>query len=206
MPLRVCRIHSEAELAPYQDSLSRLLKTHRAILLDDAQRSGNGTQDTALLFANTASAIPCLWLLVDNENRVWAAGALTDVQPNRHAFLHGVSDPGLAIKTGITQTFLTLAKTAFEELHLQKIKAEFEANNRGAKGFCLRLGFNREAVFRQDIEVNGQCCDVLVYALSRQKFQADLPITGQPVCLSSRSQPDTDHPTHHETDHQQERS
>lgn len=171
MNFQVRRIHSIEDAKPYQDSLFELLKTHRHILLDDAQRSDNQQQDSQLLAKNTLSAIPYLWLLVDDSNRVWAAGALTDIQPDRHAFLHGISDFALPEKVGITKTFLALAKAAFEELRLLKIKAEFEADNRGAKGFCLRLGFQREALFHHDIRVNGQLRDVLVYTLSAEKFR-----------------------------------
>lgn len=174
MNVQVRRIQSLEAAKPYQASLFKLLETHRHILLDDAQRTGDGQRDSRLLVENTLNTIPYLWLLIDDFNRVWAAGALTDIQANRHAFLHGISDGALPEKAGITKTFLTLAKVAFEELGLLKIKAEFEADNRGAKGFCLRLGFQKEASFHQDICVNGQLRDVVIYTLPAEKLRTRL--------------------------------
>lgn len=174
MNFQVRRIQSIEDAKPYQDSLFRLLETHRHILLDDGQRSGDWQQDSQLLVENTLSAMPYLWLLIDETDRVWAAGALTDIQANRHAFLHGVSDCALPEKAWITKTFWTLAKVAFEELGLLKIKAEFEADNRGAKGFCLRLGFQKEAMFHHDILVNGELRDVLIYTLPAERFRTRL--------------------------------
>jgi hypothetical protein len=171
MNFQVRRIQSLEDAKPYQESLFRLLETHRHILLDDAQRSDNPQQDSRFLVENTLSAIPYLWLLIDEANRVWAAGALTDIQPNRHAFLHGISDSVLPEKAWITKTFWRLAKVAFEELKLLKIKAEFEADNRGAKGFCLRLGFQKEALFQHDILVNGELRDVFIYTFPAEKLR-----------------------------------
>lgn len=177
MTLRVLQIQSEKTLIPYRASLFALLKLHWVTLLDDGQQAtpqrlmNNPDTAAALLLENTLSAMPYLWLLVDENNRVWAAGALTDIQPGRHGFLHGVSDPDLNPKWGITQTFLALADMAFNELNLLSIKAEFEAHNRGATGFCRRLGFRKVALRERDIRVQGQLYDVALYTLSAERFR-----------------------------------
>lgn len=176
---KVCRIASLEELTPYQASMGDLLKRYRALLLDDASRSGEAERDARLLLENTAACVPWLWVLTDGACQVWAIAALSDIQPGRHAFLHGASHPALKRHSGrgggdIERTLLPVLQAAFQELGLLKLKAEFEADNAGAKGFCLRLGFRREALFKADIQVGGRLRDVAIYSLSAQRYRENL--------------------------------
>jgi hypothetical protein len=175
---RVFRISSMEEWAAYQPTIGALLKTYRSILLDDASRTKNPDADTCFLMENTAACIPWLWVLADCAGDVWAIAALTDVQPGRHAFLHGVTHPDLRKSADacrdIERTLFPVLKAAFGPLALLKLKAEFEVDNAGAKGFCLRLGFQREALFKADIKQDGRLRDVAIYSLSAHSYQSVL--------------------------------
>jgi RimJ/RimL family protein N-acetyltransferase len=59
-------------------------------------------------------------------------------------------------------------------LALLKLKAEFEAHNAGAKGFCLRLGFQREALFKADVKLDGHLRDVAIYSLTAHRYHSVL--------------------------------
>lgn len=172
MTLRCVRqIQTPLDLTPYHSSLLALLKTHHSILLDDVQRTGNVELDAQFLLGNIADYTPWVWLLTDASATVWGIAALSDIQPGRHAFVHGVSHPALSESADIDRTVFLLTQTAFETLNLLKLKAEFEVNNSGAKGFCLRLGFRREALFKADVQINGQDQDVAIYSLTAEVYR-----------------------------------
>ncbi len=174
--LRVIRIQTLDALHPYRESLENLLGRYESTLLDDAHRSGNDQQDRATMLENTISCCPWLWLLIDSDalpaiDPVVGYACLSDVEPGRHAFLHGVSEPAVRRTSGPDRTILALLETAFNALDLLKVKAEYESNNLGAKGFCRRFGFRREALFEADIWVNGQLQDVCVSVLTATEYR-----------------------------------
>lgn len=185
MALRhVRQIQTPSDLTPYHPGLLALLKTHCSVLLDDVQRTGNMEQDARFLLENIAGYAPWVCLLTDANATVWGVAALSDIQPGRHAFLHGVSHPGLRESADIDRTVFPLTQAAFETLNLLKLKAEFEANNAGAKGFCLRLGFRREALFKADVQINGQRRDVALYSLPVEIYRH----TTRPILLRRSQQ------------------
>ncbi|MDX2083830.1 MAG: GNAT family protein [Candidatus Melainabacteria bacterium] len=168
--LRVVRIVDAEALCFYQRGLASLFTHFNAQLWDEA------CQLQALLqsddrpveqqwFGNVAQCVPYLWLAVDPWHQVWAAASLTDCVVGRHAYLHGISHPSLRRHPAVTETAMAAIDTAYEALGVLKVKAEFEANNIGATGFCRRFGFVREAMFEQDNRVQGQLCAVVVYSL-----------------------------------------
>ncbi|WP_303673613.1 GNAT family N-acetyltransferase [Vampirovibrio chlorellavorus] len=167
----VCQLTTPEALARHAPGIRHLLRLHRDTLLDDASRSDSLTEDVELLWQNTAACMPWLWVFVQPDGSISAIGALSDIQPGRHAFLHGISHPAFRGAGCVAQTLGPLLQTAFDELALIKVKAEVETHNRGATGFCRRFGFQREALFRQDIAVSGLLRDVAVYSLSATRYR-----------------------------------
>ncbi len=108
----------------------------------------------------------------NNKNRVYGMACLSDITPGRHAFVHGVSHPGIRRHPAVSALGKLVLNVAFNELNVRKVKAEIEANNQGAIGYCRRMGFVREAHFKQDNRIAGQWQDVLVYSLFAEQFQA----------------------------------
>lgn len=172
--IAILQVRDPETLLRYQTGITALLENHQAALADDFT-------DPAHLWPNTASCLPLLWLAADGRGQVLALAALSDVIPGRHAFLHGATLPRMPQRYGtfrrrdwlrLTDTVADLAiRYAFEHLEVMKVKAEFDAINRGAKGFCLRRGFRQEARLVEDTRLQGQACDVLLYTLTRQQFQ-----------------------------------
>ncbi len=167
----VYQLTTPEALAHHAPGIRHLLRLHRDTLLDDATRCGSLNEDLEHLWQNTAACLPWLWVFVQPDGVISAIGALSDLQPGRHAFLHGVSHPAFRGAGCVVQTLRPLLQTAFEELALIKVKAELETHNRGAMGFCRRFGFQREALFRQDIAVGGLLRDVAVYTLSAERYR-----------------------------------
>lgn len=166
------QLKTQADFERYEVAISGLLAQHQQVLLDDANRSGDPALDLARLVENTRSCLPWIWLWPEPDGRLLALGALSDIQPGRHAFLHGVSEKGPNTPQIVQKTVLPLLQAAFEALRLLKVKAEFEADNYGALGFCRRLGFRREARFQRDICIQGVLKDVLFYSLDAERFHA----------------------------------
>ncbi|WP_373531122.1 hypothetical protein [Vampirovibrio sp.] len=173
--LRVCHVSSLQEWAVYQPGIEALLQTHHPILLDDYRQSGNLQQDIHFLSENTAACLPWLWVLADETDQVWAIIALSDIQPGRHAFLHGATHSHFRenkeARSAVERLLLPIFQAAFGPLALLKLKAEFELDNAGAKGFCLRWGFQREALFKADIKLGGCLRDVAIYSVSANRYQ-----------------------------------
>lgn len=159
--LRICQIETLDQFERYRQGLDALLRLHQAVLLDDFSGA-----DPSVLVRNTATYRPWLWVLVDEADAVYGLACLTDVIPGRHAFVHGVSHPGIRRHPGVDVLGRLVLAVAFERLGVAKVKAEIEAHNRGALGYCRRLGFRREAHFRCDNRLQGRWQDVYVYTLN----------------------------------------
>jgi|GEM_PF-3135009 len=177
---QIRQLETPEQFEPLQPGIRELLGFYQDILADDfcdvaAENANHPNQRLEQLTTNTRSCMPWLWIITDQAGRVLAIAALGQVTPGRHAYLHGVAHPLLltqrccspALINQLANRVLTLG---FETLGLIKIKAEFEADNRGALGFCRRMGFTREAHFRQDNRVGGLLKDVVVYSLFAERF------------------------------------
>lgn len=158
-PLRIDRVYTRQQFEAIRSQLSALVAVHQYALTDDFVPS------LSMLVDNLATTIPLLWVARDVAGRLWTGASLNEVIPGRHAFLHGISHPEIRRHPAIGLTALAALETAFEELGVMKVKAEFDADNKGAKGFCLRYGFEREAYFREDTRSGGQPKDVTVWSL-----------------------------------------
>lgn len=162
---QIIRIENEGMFRRYEAGIRKLLFIYKDILLDDFC-----DPNPECLIENTATYLPWLWLAVNQDDEVFALCCLTDVIPGRHVFIHGVSHPKIRRHPVITEISKNAIRLAFEHLGVHKVKAEIEASNLGARGFCLRMGFVPEGRFHQDNRVGGQWEDVLVYSLFREKF------------------------------------
>jgi hypothetical protein len=167
--LKVFRVQSQNDFQLYELGIMALLKRFQSVLLDDF--TAGGVQH---LVDNTRGYCPWLWLLVSADPepsaRVYGLIALSDIIPGRHAFVHGVSHPEIRKHPAIHQLAREVLSVAFHDLKVHKVKAEIEADNLGAKGFCRRMGFTCEAQFRQDNKLGGQWRDVLIYSLLAEQF------------------------------------
>ncbi len=160
----VVRVADQATFQRYQSGIQAVLSHYEAVLTDDFS-------NPRLLLQNTATYIPFLWLSTDAHDNVCGLAALADILPGQYAYLHGVSYPVLRHTHAINDVVQAAFDVAFKPpLSLVKIKAEFDADNRGAKGFCLRMGFVKEAHFKRDTRVNGEPRDVAVYSLFAEDF------------------------------------
>ena len=170
LPLRQIAINSAAEFERYKPGIQALLTIYQTVLLDDFCNP-----HPTHLVDNVGTYIPWLWILADPNGRIDAVAGLSDIIPGRHAYLHGVSHPDTRKHPAVRALGEWVLQVAFAALGVHKVKAEIEANNPGAKGFCRRMGFIREAHFRRDNRVNGQWQDVLVYSLFAEQWRSRRP-------------------------------
>ena len=183
LKLRILQIESLEQFQLFSEGIAALLNIYQSRLRDDF--SPNTLQ---YFVQNTQTYIPWLWVLTDDadtysekrmtkttEFNVYAIACLSDISPGRHAYMHGASHPAIRRHPTITELGCWILNVAFHQLKVRKVKAEIEASNLGAKGFCRRMGFTREAHFQQDIRINGKWEDILVYSLTAEKFQIPFP-------------------------------
>lgn len=191
--LRIEHLINPEQFETHRSGIQQLLALYSGILMDDfSQPSSDETEPNSavveLLSDNTQSCLPRVWIITDEQRHVAAIATLSHVIPGRHAFIHGVTHPAIRKQPIITHLAHQIFHYGFGTLGLLKIKAEFEADNRGATGFCRRLGFVREALFRQDNSVDGKLRDVAIYSLFSERFYAVSSYIsahkGASICLS----------------------
>jgi RimJ/RimL family protein N-acetyltransferase len=178
----------------YAMGLKNLLHSYRHVLLDDSPNTFTGLNNkanssvagqtlTERLFQNTCSLSPWLWVVAchlnpqqgntqqaKNHPAVLAACGLSDVISPCHATLHGVYSPRLRRHPVLSELRATVFEAAFVTLQLNKLKAVFESDNWGAKGFCWQNKFVKEGCLKQEVLINGQYKDVDQYALFASGF------------------------------------
>jgi len=190
---RILQVQSLDQFQQFATGILDLLSLYQSVLRDDFS-----DPNPAQLLRNTSTYAPWLWLLVEDlqephesmdapgtENNtnasiteklmsasptVYGLASLSDIIPGRHAFLHGVAHPGIRRHPAVFGLGELVLRVAFNELKVHKVKAEIEAGNPGAQGYCRRMGFVREAHFKSDNRINGQWQDVLVYSLFAEQF------------------------------------
>ena len=163
--LFILQIQSTEDFARFESSLDHLLQHYQSTLLDDFCDRNPG-----MLVKNTSTYMPWLWIVTDANHQVHGMASLSDIIIGRQAYVHGVSHPRIRKHPIVHQLGALVLQVAFETLKVHKVKAEIEANNRGALGYCRRMGFTREAHFKQDNRLNGQWEDVLIYSLFVEQF------------------------------------
>jgi hypothetical protein len=197
-PFEIRRIQHHQQLVKYAPSLCLLLNQHDGALRDDftssdslyhsrSDRQYAPWRQNALLI-NVRSTIPYLWLAVEGHN-VLAATCLSDETPDWQAKIHGLSvnsHHGVSysnVASGqmsdlkkkrrlavIDHISLAAMNFAFDMLNLHKLTAQFDVDNHGARGYCLRMGFQREARLWAETRRNGQPMDQYRYVLFREDF------------------------------------
>lgn len=155
-------------LANYLPGLWTLVQEWENTLCDD---HGNTLTDLTILSRQLWEQMPYIWVACRWNGQVVAAASLTQVIPGRYAYLHGMRALPWRKHPAIRLLSEHVLHVAFNQLGVRKVKAEFEADNIGAIGFCRLHGFVKEAHFQQDIKVNGTWKDVVVYSLSRSTFE-----------------------------------
>lgn len=161
-PLCIEQIMEPESLYLWLPRLGQLIHPWLTVLQDDTQAP---LRDENILYANLVEQLPYLWITYNRNGEVVAGASLTQVIPHCHAFLHGVRSLRYRKHPALLLLIERIFEEAFSSLGLYKLKAEFEADNRGALGFCRMHGFSKEAHFKEDNLVQGQRKDVVVYSL-----------------------------------------
>jgi hypothetical protein len=197
--LRILQVETVEQFQQFEAGILDLLSTYQSVFLDDFCEPNpmtlvNNTRTYLpwlwLLVEedrpsnphhSNGSAVACSDEALKNcttkncpikitKKTVYGLACLSDVIPGRHAFVHGVSHPKIRRHPAISMLGKHVPDVAFNTLNVHKVKAEIEANNVGAIGYCRRMGFVHEAHFKQDNCIAGQWQDVLVYSLFAERF------------------------------------
>ncbi len=164
-PLQIHQIRHNQKFQQYAAGIRSLVGRYQDTLLDVS--CGESPE---VLVQNLSESLPHVWIISARSADVLGLASLTDEIPGRHAYLHGLSHPCLRHHPVVAKTALKAIWYAFSQLKVLKVKAEFEADNRGAKGFCWRMGFQKVAHLIADNQVGGELKDVTLYALSWDDF------------------------------------
>lgn len=136
-------------------------------------------QSLEMLATNALSHLPYLWLAWEGETLL-AACYFSDVSPGQSATLHGASSPEARRHPIKRQLASQVLATAFgDELQLSEVIAIFDADNRGAKGFCLMAGFRPHPQLNPTPipgiqRADGQPIRQLRWGLSQSSYRAAL--------------------------------
>jgi len=126
------------------------------------------------LLDNLAETVPYFWVgrLVHGtaERSLVTAANLDYITPGHSAHIHGVRHISVRHHPIVAATILTVMETAFTQLQVLQLKAEFNQTNRAVLGFCWQFGFRQLARLPRASMVNGQAVDVLTYTLSAERY------------------------------------
>lgn len=168
----VVQIQTPTQLQRWRPQLETLLSQH-LLALQDA--FGPFTASQAV--TNLANQLPHVWLAVDEMGQAIAAASLSEVQPYCRATVHGVSRydaQGRPVKHPIRQVLVQrVLQYAFQVLRVYRLEARYDADNQGARGFCLRWGFRPEAMLRGAVlKPDGRRLDSAIWCLLRPEWEA----------------------------------
>lgn len=161
------QIEQASALSRWIPALRVLMSPWLSVLQEDAQ---DPLYKEETLYHNLVEQLPHLWIAYNRCGQITVAASLTHVVPGQHAYIHGVRAMAYRKHPAVGQLTQRVFEEAFLTLRLHKLKAEFEADNMGALGFCRLYGFTREAYFREDTLIQGQRKDVVVYTLFQSVY------------------------------------
>lgn len=78
---------------------------------------------------------------------------------------------GHANQGAATEVTARMVQIAFEELGLHRVVLRIAVGNRGSERVAEKLGFTREGVLREELEVHGKWLDHTVYSLLEHEYQ-----------------------------------
>ncbi len=61
---------------------------------------------------------------------------------------------------------------AFDELALHRVVLRIAVGNRGSERIAEKLGFTREGLLRQELQINGQWVDHSIWGLIEEEYRA----------------------------------
>ena len=76
--------------------------------------------------------------------------------------------------TGIaTEVAARMVQVGFEELHMHRIILRIAVGNRGSERVAEKLGFTREGILREELEVHGKWLDHTAYSLLEHEYKSN---------------------------------
>ena len=180
--VQIVQIIDLVQFNALKPAIQKLIAPYRSVLCDDATPVRGAEKQIAHVMENLQTTIPYVWLALEGGSLAHTGVSLTDVVIGETAWLHGVSSNDLtSVSCGYSSTFrrwviaktvLAAMTTAFDVLGCQILHASFAETNRGAKGFCLRMGFKKQGTQYQDFMQDGKHQNSLLYTLSRSHFRS----------------------------------
>lgn len=76
-------------------------------------------------------------------------------------------------RTGVaTEAAARVLEVAFDELALHRVVLRIAVGNRGSERVAEKLGFTREGLLRQELQINGQWVDHSIWGLLESEYRA----------------------------------
>lgn len=76
-------------------------------------------------------------------------------------------------RTGVgTESAARVLAVAFDELALHRVVLRIAVGNRGSERIAEKLGFTREGLLRQELQINGQWVDHSIWGLLEEEYRA----------------------------------
>lgn len=69
------------------------------------------------------------------------------------------------------EAMITIINFGFEQLNLHSIEANINPENGNSRGILIKLGFKKEAYFRENYFYNGKFLDSEIYSLLKKDFE-----------------------------------
>ncbi len=115
------------------------------------------------------------WAIIEKStNRFLGDFALYKIDPkNSRAEIGYTLNPEFWGKRIMMEAMLSIFKFAFKDLSLHSLEANINPENNNSRAILTKMGFQKEAYFRENYYYNGIYLDSEIYSLLKSEFQTE---------------------------------
>ncbi len=112
------------------------------------------------------------WVLADKRNNkfIGYVGFKDINQKDKSAEIGYVLHPDYWASGWMTEAIAAVLNFMFEELNLHRVVGNINPKNEASRGILKKIGFQKEAYFRQDYYFNGEFLDSEIYGLLADEY------------------------------------
>lgn len=130
---------------------------------------------TCAWFANKNNTIRYDCVILANEMPVGLIGLLAiDEENSKAEYYISMGEQSYKRKGVASSATKIILRYAFEELRLNKVYLNVDADNVAACSLYEKSGFQKEGVFREDLSRHGVLIDRIRYAILRSDYQREI--------------------------------
>ena len=158
---------SEIQEIRSNDKVMSYMDSNKHHTIEDSERFISRNSD------RYKNKIGIFWAIIEkNQNQLIGDFAFWNIiRENHRAEIGYTLKPEFWNKGYMTETLLRLIQFGFRDLNLHSFEAEINPNNKNSEQALVKIGFKKEAYFRENRYFNGKYLDSEIYSLLQSDFK-----------------------------------